>query len=219
VLLEVTPQAPRPHVAHVDSELRVAESGIRLRSGCADEERFLLKCLLPIADSHDTGSFDTSNSSKVIHLVRDPFASLYSKMGSQKDVTHSDDRFRKFCSQLHDSRSLSETAVSVPCWSWFSNYLEWHNAAFQAASFLELETYVLRYEWLESRLSDVLEGLQDFLEFRGRVVPDLSVPDATRAHILDVFSHGERYALRKLYEMTASAKTKSYVGRYFTELQ
>jgi Sulfotransferase domain len=168
---------------------------------------------------------------KAIHLIRDPFDNIVSRYHLErqfpgrtaKNFDKSREGFRAYCASVENLHDLSEKKFSfldadilqlmsaVPCHEDFLRYVEWHNLAFMTAADLELETYVMHYEWFTTRYNATTMELLDFLELQQRAEPTPFLPGRS----YNYYTIDERAAVKDAFELMASPQTWSHLAHYF----
>lgn len=168
---------------------------------------------------------------RAIHLIRNPFDNVVSRFHLERhsgkaaeSYPKTKDGFRDFCFQMNAlhpyeetkanflEQSLLETLKDVPCRGDFIRYMEWHNLAFATAQDLELETYVLHYDWYSTRFNQTVHELVDFLHLQ---VKDEPAPFVEGKVYTDYFTAEERGAVQLALESIASRTSWYHIQRYF----
>lgn len=94
--------------------------------------------------------------------------------------------------------------------------IEWHNLAFVTTRDLELQEYILHYDWYTTRFNETAIELLDFLELpmheKGELTP--FVP----GKVYPYFTAEEKRAVRKAFEIMSSPVTWKHVQRYFDNI-
>ena len=187
------------------------------------------------------GSYAADRVTKAVHLIRDPFDNVVSRFHLEQErhpgqsnggvpaVPNDDnnprERFRAFCETLNQKHAreerqavwlaknaeLDELTADIPCRADFFRYVEWHNMAFVTTRDMELETYILHYDWYATRFEETVDELLDFLhlEKRGKVVPfqQGKVYD-------DYFTADERVRMKIAIRWMASPVLLGQLSRY-----
>ena len=111
---------------------------------------------------------------KAIHWIRDPFDNIVSRYHLERQLPGREaakypktrEGFRFYCAAIDNSRranekrtlflddDLLEIIQEVPCHADFFRYIEWHNLAFVTTRDLELDTYILLYDWYTTRFNE-----------------------------------------------------------------
>jgi hypothetical protein len=177
------------------------------------------------------GQYKPDRVIKAIHLIRDPFHNIISRFHLDYEISgrkaneyeKSRDGFRSYCRSIDTLYSANEDRVhflddeilnvirTVPCHEDFIRYIEWHNLAFSTADDLGIPTYVLHYEWYQTRYETTVQELLSFLalEQKGGTVP------FHPSTFYDYFTTEERVALKKAYQMMSSSRTWVHIAQYF----
>lgn len=170
---------------------------------------------------------------KAVHLIRDPFDNIVSRYHLEQQITgrtaktfeKSREGFRAYCASVESLHASSEKKVAfldkeilrlmskVPCHEDFLRYIEWHNLAFITAADLELETYVLHYEWFTTRYNATATELLDFLELEQQAEPTPFEPGLS----YNYYNADEKAALKEAFQIMASPQTWSHVALYFEQ--
>lgn len=182
------------------------------------------------------GSYDPERLAKAVHLVRDPFDNVVSryhlerKLPGRKAAEYPESRegFRKYCEAIDSLHSTNEKRAlfldddileimkTVPCHADFFRYIEWHNLAFVTTRDLELETYVLHYDWYTTRYNEVAKELLAFLELDihkdGELTPFLP------GKVYPYFTEEEKLAVKQAFQIMASPQTWRHVQGYFDNI-
>jgi len=183
------------------------------------------------------GNYPADRVAKAVHLIRDPFDNVVSRFhleqerhsgqsgGGQAGDNNPRERFRAFCETLNQKHArderqavwleknaeLDELTADIPCRADFFRYVEWHNMAFVTTRDMELETYILHYNWYATRFEETVDELLDFLhlEKRGKVVPfeQGKVYD-------DYFTADERVRMKIAIRWMASPVLLDQLSRY-----
>ena len=171
---------------------------------------------------------------RAIHLIRDPFDNVVSRFHMERRKTaekqakyaSTRDGFVAFCQDMNDAFSADEERApfidqsilamleNVPCRADFIRYIEWHNLAFATTADMELQTYVLHYDWYDSRFNETMHELVDFLGAEIRADPE---PFVTGKVYKDYFTSEQRSRVKLALESMASSKSWRHIGRYFDE--
>ena len=181
-------------------------------------------------------SYSPHRVSKAIHLIRNPFDNVVSRFHLERKVGKSAQQypktvqgFRDFCRALDEDRdlirqeqkapfldaSLLELLRHVPCRGDFIRYIEWHNLAFATTSDMELDTYVLHYDWYATRFEKTLQELLDFLELTAVSEPEPFL--SGKFYERDHFTLEERQAVRTAFQAMALKTAWQHIERYFPE--
>jgi Sulfotransferase domain len=182
------------------------------------------------------GSYEPEDLAKAVHLIRDPFDNIVSryhlerKLPGRKAAEYPESRegFREYCKaidSLHATNEkralfldddLLEIMKTVPCHADFFRYVEWHNLAFVTTRDLEVETFVLHYDWYATRYDQVAQELLAFLELdihkNGELTP--FVPGKEYPY----FTAEEKLAVKRAFQIMASPQTWRHVQGYFEDL-
>jgi hypothetical protein len=178
-----------------------------------------------------TQVYPTTHVQKAIHLFRDPVNNVVSRFHHERRSGRSAvaypatrEGFRDYCKNLDGSFETSEVKSTlwdkelrnafenVPCRAEFVRYVLWHDLTFWMTRDMEIETFILRYEWYESRLGLIASKLVRFLDLKP--VGDL-VPFVAGKKYHDYFSPREHNAIASAIHMSASSKTWEVVKEYF----
>lgn len=173
---------------------------------------------------------------KAIHLIRDPFDNVVSRYHLERQLRDRDaanyaktrDGFRSYCAAIDSLHKANEKRImfldddlleimqQVPCHADFFRYIEWHNLAFVTTRDLELETYVLQYDWFSTRFNETAVELLDFLNLPIHVKGELTpfVP----GKVYPYFTDKEKRAVQKAFEIMASPISWKYVQNYFNDI-
>lgn len=173
---------------------------------------------------------------KAIHLIRDPFDNIVSRYHLERQLPGREaakypktrEGFRSYCAaidNLHRANEkrtlfldddLLEIMQVVPCHADFFRYIEWHNLAFVTTRDLELDTYVLQYDWYTTRFNETATELLEFLHLpiheKGELTP--FVP----GKVYPYFTNNEKRAVQKAFEIMASPVTWKRVKHYFNDI-
>jgi hypothetical protein len=171
--------------------------------------------------------------SKAVHIIRDPFDNIVSRFHLEqklpnktaKDYPKTREGFRDYCSSIDRIHEMSEKRTmfldddlmeimrKVPCYADFIRYIEWHNLAFVTTQDLELDTYVLHYDWYTTRFNTTTRELLDFLNLEMKAEP---TPFLTGKEY-PYFTEDEKLALKEGFRRMASELTWKHVEQYFPD--
>jgi len=179
-------------------------------------------------------SYPVDRVEKAVHLIRNPFDNAVSRFHlethegkSAVDFPKTRDGFRAFCQRMNRAHMLQEvqalfldnvhlkTLANVPCRADFIRYVQWHNLAFATAQDLDLDTYVLHYDWYATRFNQTAKELLDFLRLEPRGEPAPFVMGKVYAN--DHFTAEEREAVKVAMQAMASRTTWQHISRYFRD--
>jgi hypothetical protein len=127
---------------------------------------------------------ETDRLTKAIHIIRDPFDNIVSRYHYEREIPgriaaqylKTRNGFRDYCKVTDDLHKISEKRMlflddnlldlmkDVPCHADFFRYIEWHNLAFVTTRDLELNTYVLHFDWYATRFKQTLNEMLSFLD-------------------------------------------------------
>ena len=95
--------------------------------------------------------------------------------------------------------------------------IEWHNLAFITTRDLELEEYVLHYDWYTTRFNETAKELLAFLHLQIHEKGELTPFFADKSY--PYFLEEEKRAVRKAFEIMASPLTWKHVQHYFDNIE
>jgi len=172
--------------------------------------------------------------SKAIHLIRNPFDNIVARfhLDRESEVNHDDvypktkEGFRSYCAMLDAQHALEENSIpflkdalallqNVPCRSDFVRYIEWHNMAFITTQDLELDTYILYYDWYEMRFNETVSELLQFLHLERRGKIRQFIPGKVYQDYF--YTKEERKAVRVAFRRLATKTTWKHIERYFVD--
>jgi hypothetical protein len=182
------------------------------------------------------GHYPPDRVTKAVHLIRNPFDNVVSRFHLERRIGHngeigrdyesSREGFRSFCFHLNAvyardeiqtvwmNPELEQLTADVPCRADFFRYVEWHNLAFVTARDMNLETYVLHYDWYETRFEETVQELLDFLHLERR---DEVLPFEVGKVYKDYFTDEERAKMKTAIQWMASPVLWEQLARYFEE--
>lgn len=183
------------------------------------------------------GSYDTEKLAKAVHLVRDPFDNIVSRYHLERklpgrkaaEYPESSEGFRNYCKAIDSLHSTNEKRAlfldddileimkTVPCHADFFRYIEWHNLAFVTTRDLEVETYVLHYDWFTTRHKEVATELLAFLELD--IHKDGELTPFIPGKVYPYFTEQEKLAVKQAFQIMASPQTWRHVRGYFDEIK
>jgi hypothetical protein len=102
--------------------------------------------------------------------------------------------------------------ADVPCYADFFRYAEWHNQAFVTANDLNLETFVLHYDWYANRFNQTVNQLMSFLHLKAKADP---VPFVEGKVYRDYYTKEEQAAVKQALEALTLQVTWENIARYF----
>jgi hypothetical protein len=164
-------------------------------------------------------------------MVRDPFDNVVSRFNLERHAGHSAtelpasrEGFREFCSKLneefakhhakahwHNNEHL-DIMKDVPCYADFFRYVEWHNMAFVTSNDLDLDTYVLHYDWFATRFNETVQDLLDFLRLEYKAEPE---PFKMGKVYRDYYTEEDQAAVKQVLEAMALKETWQNIAQYF----
>jgi hypothetical protein len=174
---------------------------------------------------------------KAIHLIRDPFDNVVSRYHLERQLPgreaakypKSREGFRAYCKSIDNLHKANEKRILfldedlleimqvVPCHADFFRFIEWHNLAFVTTRDLELNTYVLHYDWYTTRFNETARELLDFLKLpihsNGELTPFIE------GKVYPYYTNKEKRAVAKAFEIMSSPETWKHVQHYFDEAQ
>jgi Sulfotransferase domain len=182
--------------------------------------------------------YEPDRLTKVIHLIRDPFDNVVSRFHLEREIPghvaeqFSEDRegFRSYCNEIDSKHKESEKRViflsesllkilnRVPCHEDFIRYIEWHNLAFVTTRDMQLQTFILHYDWYATRYTETAKELLDFLKLRIHK-NGLWTPFDVRNVYSDYYTTEEKQALGQAYKMMSSVETWNHISQYFEGFQ
>jgi hypothetical protein len=168
---------------------------------------------------------------KAVHLVRDPFDNVVSRFNyvnrhgtNAHEHPKTREGFRDLCfkanqiydkvhseSHLHDNELLL-LMKDVPCYADFFRYVEWHNMAFVTSNDLNLDTYVLHYDWYDTRFNETADELLDFLHLEALAEPE---PFVSGKVYRDYYTAEEQAAVKQVLESVDLKETWQNIAQYF----
>lgn len=179
----------------------------------------------------DFVQYPSRRVAKAVHLIRDPFSNVVSRFHlelhegkSAVNYTKDVHGFRQFCSELNAEFEqeeryvlfledpLLDLLVDVPCRGDFIRWIEWHNLAFSTTLDMEIETFVLHYDWYANRFDQTVKELLEFLELGAVADPH---PFIMGKVYDDYFTPEERGAVELAVHAMASKTSWTHVSRYF----
>ena len=182
-------------------------------------------------------TYEPDRLTKAIHLIRDPFDNIVSRYHLERKLPgrlaaqypKSRDGFREYCKAIDNLHKANEKRILfldediieimkvVPCHADFFRYIEWHNLAFVTTRDLELNTYVLHYDWYMTRFNETAKELLEFLELpihkNGELTPFID------GKIYPYYTNEEKRAVAKAFEIMSSPETWSHVKHYFDDAE
>jgi hypothetical protein len=182
---------------------------------------------------HEFVEYPTSNVTKAVHLIRNPFDNIVarfhlerrvSKSKNAADFDSSREGFREFCSKMNQEHIRDERLArfldpfvlklleTVPCRGDFIRYIEWHNLAFATTHDLGLETLVIHYDFYANRFEETTQELLNFLHLPRRGDPEPFIPGKV---YLEYFTEEERSRVALALHRMASHTTWQHISRYF----
>jgi hypothetical protein len=179
------------------------------------------------------GSYESDDLAKAVHLIRDPFDNVVSRYHLERQLPgrkaaeypESRDGFREYCKAIDSLHSANEKRALflddeileimkiVPCHADFFRYVEWHNLAFVTTRDLEVETYVLHYDWYTTRYEQVAKELLAFLELD--IHKDGELTPFVPGKVYPYFTAEEKLAVKRAFRIMASPQTWQHVEGYF----
>lgn len=97
-----------------------------------------------------------------------------------------------------------------------STDIEWHNLAFVTTRDLELQEYVLHYDWYTTRFNETAKELLEFLKLPIHETGELTPFVAGKVY--PYFTVEEKRAVQKAFEMMSSPVTWKHVQHYFDSI-
>lgn len=182
-------------------------------------------------------TYEPDRLTKAIHLIRDPFDNIVSRYHLERKLPgrlaaqypKSRDGFREYCKAIDNLHKANEKRILfldediieimkvVPCHADFFRFIEWHNLAFVTTRDLELNTYVLHYDWYMTRFNETAKELLEFLELpihkNGELTPFID------GKIYPYYTNEEKRAVAKAFEIMSSPETWSHVKHYFDDAE
>lgn len=92
--------------------------------------------------------------------------------------------------------------------------MEWHNLAFFTTDDLDIETFVLHYEWYTLRLERTVHELLEFLELQQTAEATPFQSGKTYDHF---YTDEEKLLVKRAFEFMASRRTWEHVQQYFPD--
>lgn len=181
-------------------------------------------------------AYNQTHLSKAVHLVRDPFDNIVSRYHLERQLPGREaakypqtrEGFREYCAAIDKLHALNEKRAlflqedileimrAVPCHADFFRYIEWHNMAFITTDDLELQEYVLHYDWYTNRFEKTAEELLEFLDME--LHPKGTLTPFVPGKIYPYFTEQEKAAVAKAFQIMASPKTWKHVKGYFDKI-
>jgi Sulfotransferase domain len=182
-------------------------------------------------------TYEADRLTKAIHLIRDPFDNIVSRYHLERQLpgrlaaqySKSRDGFREYCKAIDNLHKVNEKRILfldddlleimkiVPCHADFFRYIEWHNLAFVTTRDLELNTYVLHYDWYTTRFNETAKELLEFLELP--IHKDGELTPFIEGKVYPYYTNEEKRAVAKAFEIMSSPETWSHVRHYFDDAE
>lgn len=203
---------------------RYAETLFSFRRRCLSGKRVT-------NDRIDYVSYPSHRVKRAIHLIRNPFDNIVSRFHLERhsgktatEYPSTEEGFRRFC-EVQDAMHIAEeqrtsfldsdllaVLEQVPCRHDFVRYIEWHNLAFATTADMEIETYVLHYDWYATRFNETTDELLRFLHLERKAEPE---PFVLGKVYTEYFTTQEQGAVRVVLQSMASTTTWRHMQRYF----
>ena len=188
--------------------------------------------ILKSKSKNDNGWYDPKGVHKAVHIIRSPFDNLIARFNNyhfkqdrrgKHPFEKNREGFRAFCHKRNanfDSKylktkmssSVKELAKRTICHDNVIAYVLWHNRAFEAIDYLQLNTMQIRYEDYEDQFDAKLSELLNFLD-----LPDKGEPLEFYSghHYDDYYTEEDRKNVEALAKELASEKTWEAIRQYF----
>ncbi len=185
--------------------------------------------------------YDPKLVKKSIHMFRDPFDNIVSRFHlAQKRIKEGRDEsladsypndesgFKRWCKEIDEKYDFEVIEIlgkdtmkilkeaSVPCYSEFYRYIQWHNLAFGVVKNLNIpsltlyyENYGIDFEGMKSQIMDFMESKEIGKKGRRKVAFRLG------KSYKDFFSEEHQNAVEKFMSLTSSKETSLALRRYF----
>jgi Sulfotransferase domain len=182
------------------------------------------------------GSYEPDDLAKTVHLIRDPFDNVVSRYHLERQLPgrkaaeypESREGFREYCKAIDSLHSTNEKRALfldneileimkiVPCHADFFRYIEWHNLAFVTTRDLEVEAFVLHYDWYTTRYEQVAKELLAFLELD--IHKDGELTPFVPGKVYPYFTAEEKLAVKRAFRIMASPQCWRHVEGYFDDI-
>jgi len=208
-----------------------------------DADAFKLGCCSGSKKDND-GSiietvYDSSVPVKAVHLIRNPFDNIVSRMHlalkrrSKQGWTDEDLAIFKtndkasldaWCSYMDEKFVADEAETDliddetkqlfrqVPCHADWFRYVQWHNLAIEVVDRLDLPVHILHYENYTTDYNTTVDGLFEFMALERQSNP---VDFSSNKTYVSFYSSDTALAAMRLVRSLASNKTWDLVEHYF----
>jgi hypothetical protein len=165
---------------------------------------------------------------KAVHLFRDPFDNIVSRMHLEVKKEHADfstskDGLANYCSYLDGMFTQEEREAfdeethklfrNVPCHADFYRYVIWHNQALEMTERLALPVHYLHYEEYTNDFAGTNRRLLDFLQLKATNDPLAFATGKVYRHLWD----DSLDSVRTLVQHVASPATWAKIRHYFSD--
>lgn len=177
-----------------------------------------------------TSVYDAGMVKKAVHLVRNPFDNVVARFhlyvkNQPKSFTNDPQGFRRWCHDLNQyaihymrkgpssSGNVQDVISTVPCFSEFYRYVQWHNHASTVTQEIGVLPHFLHYEDYSHMFNETVEALLSYLDTPIIMPAPQFIPGK---HYEDkYYSNEQRTAVEKLIKKIASRDTWAELERYF----